>query len=485
MNKAFSFVNTISFRTKTRILMCIIIVGLGFVAGLGLFALTELKDEFEKNSIHSRNIHMLIPLIENDTQNQHNFTQLLQIWEQYKLLNANKNSDSLTTHLRKRYTKTFMPNEYKTLQDILYRERMLKESIDKAFALNDTLILSSLLKREVALSFHIVFTNKKITDALYSFTFIFLVFFMFVVIATIIALAFLIHRSINTHHLLLKELVDSKTKELQILNANLEKSIQYEVEQNRKKDMIMYSQARLASMGEMIQNIAHQWRQPLNSLTLLIQSFKSKALQNKLDNEFVLQQTQYGMKIAIEMSNTIENFRNFFHPKTDIESFTFATSIEDSIELLKEHLKENNIHIDVCIKKENLSIEGYQNSFVQVILILINNAIDALKSKAQSEEGFTDLNIEILLDKIGYNVVLCVRDNGGGITLEDQSKVFEPYFTTKHKSVGTGIGLYMAKQIIERHFNGTINVSNTQWGESYFGAEFIINIPTQGRSNES
>ncbi len=85
----------------------------------------------------------------------------------------------------------------------------------------------------------------------------------------------------------------------------MQESIQYEVEQNRKKDLIMYQQARLASMGEMIQNIAHQWRQPLNSLTMLIQSFKSKAMQNRLDDDFVLQQTQYGMKIATEMSNTI------------------------------------------------------------------------------------------------------------------------------------------------------------------------------------
>ena len=121
-----------------------------------------------------------------------------------------------------------------------------------------------------------------------------------------------IRRSIDANHLLLERLVDSKTKQLQEINAKLQESIHYEVEQNRKKDLVMYQQARLASMGEMIQNIAHQWRQPLNSLTMLIQSFKSKAMQNKLDNDFVLQQTEYGMKIATEMSNVIENFRNFF-----------------------------------------------------------------------------------------------------------------------------------------------------------------------------
>ena len=166
--------------------------------------------------------------------------------------------------------------------------------------------------------------------------------------------------------------------------------------------------------------------------------------------------------------------------EANTEPFVFITSIEDSIELLKERLKENLIKINVVAKKENLNIDGYQNSFMQVILILINNAIDALKLRAENEKDFTDLCIEILLDKVGYNIVLCVRDNAGGIRLEDKSKVFEPYFTTKHKSVGTGIGLYMAEQIIERQFNGTIDVSNTQWGEAYFGAEFTIHIPTQG-----
>ncbi len=187
---------------------------------------------------------------------------------------------------------------------------------------------------------------------------------------------------------------------------------------------------------------------------------------------------------------------------------------------------------------ENLSIDGFQNSFTQVILILINNAIDALKLAMESKQNFQKpiiaisldklgynivlcvrdtqvililINnaidalklameskqnfqkpiIAISLDKLGYNIVLCVRDNAGGIHLNDKSKVFEPYFTTKHKSVGTGVGLYMAKQIIERQFNGTINVSNTHWSskdfedKEHFGAEFSINIPLQKEHYES
>ena len=471
------FIDKISFQTKTTILMWIISIGFALIIGVGLLALIGLKSEFDISSFQNHNIHMLMPLAKSDTYNENELPNLRHIWEQYALYNTNKNVDSLSIHLRDWYAQTFMLEQYNQIRNLLHKEHLIGESIDKAFAQNDTFTISSLLKEQLILSFDIAFYDKKITDSLYHHTFIILTIFIFIVIATIMMLTLSIRRSIDANHLLLERLVDSKTKQLQEINAKLQESIHYEVEQNRKKDLVMYQQARLASMGEMIQNIAHQWRQPLNSLTMLIQSFKSKAMQNKLDNDFVLQQTEYGMKIATEMSNVIENFRNFFLPETNTESFAFAESIEDAIILLKERLKENSIHIDVVIKKKGLSIDSYQNSFKQVILVLINNAIDALKLKAQNEENFTDPRIEILLSKVGYNIVICVRDNAGGIALEDKSKVFEPYFTTKHKSVGTGIGLYMAEQIIERQFNGDISVSNTQWGDSYFGAEFTIHIP--------
>ncbi|CUU39557.1 MULTISPECIES: sensor histidine kinase [Helicobacter] len=480
MSIVHSLMNKISFKAKTTILVWIIVVGFVLVASVALLALLGLKSEFDTNSLGN----LYTPnknAQEQNKNNQDDIAHLSYMWIlEPKAQNKIDNMDSLILHLRKQYAQTFMSKEYDAVKELLQKQQQVRESAKIAITNNDIPAISALLKEQIILSSDITFYNKAITDTLYNHTFVFLVIFMFIVIATIIILALSIRHSINTNHLLLEQLVDSKTKELQALNANLQESIQYEVEQNRKKDLIMYQQARLASMGEMIQNIAHQWRQPLNSLTMLIQSFKSKAMQNRLDDDFVLQQTQYGMKIATEMSNTIENFRNFFRPEANTEPFVFITSIEDSIELLKERLKENLIKINVVAKKENLSIDGYQNSFMQVILILINNAIDALKLRAENEKDFTDLCIEILLDKVGYNIVLCVRDNAGGIRLEDKSKVFEPYFTTKHKSVGTGIGLYMAEQIIERQFNGTIDVSNTQWGEAYFGAEFTIHIPTQG-----
>ncbi|BDB64497.1 hypothetical protein T36_0952 [Helicobacter cinaedi] len=485
------FINKTSFHTQTTILVWIIVVGFTLVASVGLLALIGLKSEFDTNSPQNHNIHSLILLNKNYDPYKPNdkIPQLLEMWEQYKMYNLTKNQDLATTHLREWYAKTFKPSHYTQIQTLLAKENAIIESIDKAFIANDNHSIPSLLEEQILLAFDIALYNKYITDSLYQNTFIILAIFMLIVITTIIILALSIRQSININHLTLEQLVQEKTQELQNLNENLQKSIDYEVEQSRKKDLIMYQQARLASMGEMIQNIAHQWRQPLNSLMVLIQSFKSKAMQKKLDIEFVLTQTQYGMKIATEMSNTIENFRNFFRPENKTEPFTLSASIWDSVELLKAQLIESSIEVKVCIQEseKDLSIDGFQNSFTQVILILINNAIDALKLTMENKESEKDFSplIAISLDKVGYNVTLCVKDNAGGIHLEDKSKVFEPYFTTKHKSVGTGVGLYMAKQIIERQFNGTINVANTHWSngdygsDEYFGAEFSINIPLQ------
>ncbi len=408
------FINKTSFHTQTTILVWIVIVGFALVASVGLLALIGLKSEFDTNSPQNHNIHSLILLNKNydPYKSSQNLPKILEMWDQYKLHNLKKTQDLAVSHLREWYAKTFKPSQYKQIQILLAKENVITESIDKAFIANDTSRIPSLLEEQILLAFDIAFYDKHITDSLYQNTFIILAIFMLIVITTIIILALSIRQSINTNHLTLEQLVQEKTQELQNLNENLQKSIAYEVEQNRKKDLIMYQQARLASMGEMIQNIAHQWRQPLNSLMMLIQSFKSKALQKKLNEEFILTQTQYGMKIATEMSNTIENFRNFFRPESiqsfkskalqkklneefiltqtqygmkiatemsntienfrnffrpesKTEPFVLSTSIWDSVELLQAQLAESSIQVEVVMNKddENLSIDGFQNSF--------------------------------------------------------------------------------------------------------------------------
>lgn len=475
-------IDKISFHAQTTILIWIIVIGFFLSSGISLLSLQALKIEFDLSSPRDKNIQALTSLYHlytTEEQDDQNLSKTLDIWNEYKTYTLTKNQNFLFNGFREWYAKTFISNFYEQIEILIPQENAFIDLIDQALLHDDHANVLTLLEKQLLISLSISLHQKKITDSLYSHTYTALMIFLGIIIMTILILTLSIRNSINTNHVLLERIVEFKTKQLQTLNTNLQKSIKHEVEQNRKKDLILYQQARLASMGEMIQNIAHQWRQPLNSLILLIQSFKTKGLQNKLDNDFVLQQTEYGMKIATEMSNTIENFRNFFRPENREEIFDVPQSIYHSLELLKGQLSVNNIQIQIKVSKEaqNLQIKGYQNSFTQVILVLINNAIDALKLKQEHLKTSPSL-INISLKNIHGRMIMCVRDNAGGIDLKDKSRVFEPYFTTKHKSIGTGVGLYMAKQIIEQQMNGIISVQNTQWGSQneYYGAEFKVQI---------
>ena len=318
---------------------------------------------------------------------------------------------------------------------------------------------------------------------------------MCLIMLVTILLSFLILRDIKNLHATLEQKVKEKTKELQNLNDSLQATIENEVLESRKKDQIMYQQARLASMGEMIGNIAHQWRQPLNALMLLIQTFKVKSQNGKLTQEFIDIQVEDGLKIAKRMSQTIEDFRNFFNSSNDKECFNLKENIQDSISLVDAFLKQNEIAVSLeCA--DDIVLCGYKSAFSQVILNLINNSEDVLK-----EREIFPAKIGIVVERFKENdtkecVKILLMDNGGGSKLDDIHKVFEPYFTTKHKSVGTGIGLYMSKQIIEKQMQGSIEVRNVRYDDKFnilckegecvrecairdgsCGAQFIITIP--------
>lgn len=334
--------------------------------------------------------------------------------------------------------------------------------------------------------------SSYVYDALHK---IVLVIMCLIMILTLM-LSFLILRNIKSLHNALEIKVAEKTKELQRLNESLKEMVEKEVLDSRKKDQIMYQQSRLASMGEMIGNIAHQWRQPLNALTLLIQTFKVKVNNGKLTKEFVESQVEEGLKIAKNMSRTIDDFRGFFYASYQKERFNLKSSIHESVSLISAFLKQKEIDLQV-ICDDNIEIYGYKSAFSQVVLNFIKNSEDVF-----SERDIKNSHIRIMakLDKSDVLVgedIECVKisfiDNGGGIRLDDINKVFEPYFTTKHKSVGTGIGLYMSKQIIEKQMHGIIEVRNVNWVEDFDfesiacgisipldfvnGAEFIVTIP--------
>ncbi len=298
--------------------------------------------------------------------------------------------------------------------------------------------------------------NGKInTDKIYNNTFEWIVIGTIGTISVATLIAFIIIQNIRHLHNSLESSIEEKTKELQELNRNLELRIKKEVEKSRKKDEIMFRQSRLAAMGEMIGNIAHQWRQPLNALSLVIQSFQTKRMLGiTLSDEFIDAQVEQGSLLTANMSRTIDDFRNFFNPNKKRVLFDIQENIKKNIELLSQYYKKYGIGINLVCKKD-FSILGYSNEFSQVIINLFSNSKDALNDTNPIKKL-----IEVQIYKDARNGYIEVIDNGGGIKEEIIDRIFEPYFTTKHKSMGTGIGLYMSAQIIEQQMKGEIVAEN-------------------------
>ena len=303
-----------------------------------------------------------------------------------------------------------------------------------------------------------------------------LVFFLSIIISLILINNFKeLHNSLEVK-------VNDKTKELRSLNNSLKCRIRTEVENNRKKDQIMFAQARLASLGEMLQNIAHQWRQPLGTLVMIIQSFQSKFLSGKLNEEFIESRVDDAGVLAKNMSDTLEDFRTFFDPNKSHKSFSIKKVIDKSLDLTKYQLEKEGINVFFAMN-EDINIYGFENELTHVILNLINNSKDALIEKKISQK-----QIRIIVKSTHNSVLINVIDNAGGIKSDIMGKVFDPYFTTKHKSMGIGIGLYMSKQMVEKHMNGNIDYKNIKhkMGKSELCkcAMFTIEIPKELRAND-
>lgn len=258
-----------------------------------------------------------------------------------------------------------------------------------------------------------------------------------------------------------------KTMEQNLLefNANLEDRIKQEVMKNREKDLMLIKQSREALMGEMMHNVAHQWRQPLNSIGIIMQNLEANYQKDRLSKEYFNDKTAKIMSLLLYMSHTIDDFRNFFKIDKVKMPFSLLTQIKKSINLVDYYLKTINISIEADIP-EGLYCLGYPNEFAQVLLNLFNNAKDIiLERKIQDGKIFVRA-----IEKKGV-IHLTVEDNGGGVPEEIRDRIFEPYFTTKEQGIGTGIGLYMSKMIIEKNMDGSINFVN-----GVQGASFVIKL---------
>ncbi len=260
---------------------------------------------------------------------------------------------------------------------------------------------------------------------------------------------------------------------LQRLNATLERRVQEETEKNRLKDHLLIQQSRLAAMGEMIGNIAHQWRQPLNALGLVLANLVDAASYQELTPEYLDSQIRTGERLIQSMSGTIDDFRHFFRPRKRPEPFSAATAINEALSLMSASFANNNIKLRLDVA-EDVQIAGFANEFSQVLLNLLSNAKDAILAQHKADGLVT---IRLSRDKSCANVV--VADNGGGIPEDIMERIFDPYFTTREK--GTGIGLYMSKMIVESSMCGSISANNMGSGVE---VTIICPLPIPGQANE-
>jgi len=226
---------------------------------------------------------------------------------------------------------------------------------------------------------------------------------------------------------------------------------------DEKKDKIIEKQSRLAAMGEMIDAVAHQWKQPLNAISMMIDMLKDDFKDGRVDNSYV-NDLDVMVRMQIDhMVNTLSEFRNFLRPSTKNEDFHINTVIQNVQILMRDELISQNLHINLDID-EDIKIFGNKNEFKHLFINLINNSIDAF-----NEQNISIRELYIRCYKKHTDIYIEVEDNAGGIPTNIINHIFKPNVTTKAEGKGTGIGLYMSSQIVTKN-HGNINVRNSKMG---------------------
>ena len=234
-------------------------------------------------------------------------------------------------------------------------------------------------------------------------------------------------------------------------------------------------QSRMVSMGEMIASIAHQWRQPLSTISTVSTGMLLQKENDNLTDDFFEKSCKTINNNAQYLSKTIDDFRNFIKGDSKRIKFNLKNDIDSFLKLVDSTIKNDQINIVLNLVEE-INIEGYPNELIQCFINIFNNAKDALLEN--NKEG--DRYIFISQETINNNVVIKFKDNAGGISQNIISKIFEPYFTTKHASEGTGLGLHMAYNLIVEGMHGNLKVNNINYkynNKEYVGAEFTISLP--------
>lgn len=264
------------------------------------------------------------------------------------------------------------------------------------------------------------------------------------------------------HH---EELLEVQQKQLEEINSSLESRINETVAELRNRDDILIQESRLNAMGEMISTIAHQWRQPLNNIGLIVQSLRIAFKSNDLTEQELDEDIDDTMRVLQQISETIDDFRNFFSYENEAGPLFINDLVSRAISFIKPSFTNKGIRIELD-EDPNVTAEGYPNEYVQALLNIMLNARDVLLE----HQGAQPLMSIRIVRENGRSVVM-VRDNGGGIPDDVLPKIFDPYFTTKQQGKGTGIGLYMSKMIIEKKMRGSLTACNVSGG-----AEFRIEV---------
>jgi len=269
---------------------------------------------------------------------------------------------------------------------------------------------------------------------------------------------------LKEYNLRLEEKVQQKTKELATLNEHLEIRVEEELQKRIMQEQMLLCQNRMANMGMMIDSIAHQWRQPLMHINSILMNISRVTESEPKNIEYIDSKIDNIFSVTEQMSQTINDFRNLFKPNKEREHFELEKLINTILPLMQKSFRDIQLILEI---EKHLEIYSYQNELSQVLLTILQNAIEALE-----EQNIPNKEISIVIQEENAYINIAISDNAGGISEKNLPHIFEPYFTTKQQRQGTGLGLYIAKIIIERSMGGEIMVENRD-----DGAKFIIYLP--------
>lgn len=254
--------------------------------------------------------------------------------------------------------------------------------------------------------------------------------------------------------------------EVKRLNKELRESMKKELDRSRDKDKLLFHQNKMVSMGQMIENIAHQWRQPLSQINSSVLIIDEILYKNKINDKVLLEKLNEIESMTKYMSDTINDFRDFISQDKRKVNFDVCSIVEKSVDIIKEAFLFSKIEIDFYKNSNTVIYHGYPNELQQVILVILNNAKDVLLMR-----NIEKPKVVIRIVQNNQSCQIFIKDNAGGIDNKISNKIFEPYFTTKHPYQGTGLGLYISKKIIEEGMGGSIYVVNDT-----LGANFVITL---------